>query len=392
MIMRKPYILALASLSLFAGCKDFSFMKFGEEPLAVVGNKSLYMSDIKDIFYKGITPEDSISLLRAHVGGWVKTQIKIQEAEQLFAEEQDEFDALIESYRNSLLIYKYDRSLSSHVDTVVTNAQMTEYYNRNKEQFRLVGPVVKARILAFPSDYRQAKSLKKLMESNSSEDYQDVVDIAEKSSFYYKEFLDKWYYFKDILSDIPFNQKDFDAFLKKNKLYEYRDEKNGITYLMTIYSYRNTGDYIPIDMISRTIRTAIINQRRTEYIKQKDDSLYNDALSKNSVSLNIDTVSVFAPSAVTVSDESQKTKEADRTLEEEREASDREEERSSSEEKSEREESEPSDKQTEEPNDTETGEQSETEKEKVSDEERPSEEESIAADDERSGDGDAATE
>ncbi len=206
----------------------------------------------------------------------------------------------MESYRNSLLIYKYDRSLSGRVDTSVTNAQITDYYNRNKEQFRLVGPVAKARILAFPSDYRQAGNLRKMIASTSKEDYADLVDIADKSSFYFKEYSDGWHYFRDILTDIPFREKDFDAFLKRGKLYEYKDDDAGVIYLMSVQAYRNTGEYIPLEMIIPTIKRAIVNRRRADFIKSREDSLYAAALRSRHVTLNIDTTAVVYPEPVPV--------------------------------------------------------------------------------------------
>lgn len=287
--MRKIFPI-LACLSLMMSCKNFSFMSFHEEPVAVVGRKSLYMNDIKNIFRRGMSSHDSLRLLQAHVDSWVKTQIKIQEAEKMLAGKEDDVEALIEAYRNSLLIYRYDRALSDLVDTTVTTAQITDYYSRNKEQFRLVGPVVKARILAFPSDYRQGKALKEMMASHSAEDYSDLVDIVGKSSFYFKEYTDRWYYFKDVLEDIPFDEKDFDAFLKKKSLYEFKDEKKGVVYLMSIQAYRNTGDYIPVVMIVPTVKTAIVNRRRADLIKHNDDSLYNSAMRSRHASLSIDTM------------------------------------------------------------------------------------------------------
>lgn len=263
--------------------------------MAVVGRKSLYFSDVKDIFSKGMSREDSLSLLQAHVDSWVKTQIKIREAEELFADDEDEFEALMESYRNSLLIYNYDRSLSERVDTSITNAQITDYYNRNKEQFRLVGPVAKARILAFPSDYRQAGNLRRMISSSSKEDYADLVDIADKSSFYFKEYTDGWHYFRDILTDIPFREKDFDAFLKRGKLYEYKDDDAGVIYLMSVQAYRNTGEYIPVEMIVPTIKRAIVNRRRADFIKSREDSLYAAAVRSRHVTLNIDTSAIVRP-------------------------------------------------------------------------------------------------
>ena len=87
--MRKIFPI-LACLSLMMSCKNFSFMSFHEEPVAVVGRKSLYMNDIKNIFRRGMSSHDSLRLLQAHVDSWVKTLIKIQEAEKMLAGKEDD--------------------------------------------------------------------------------------------------------------------------------------------------------------------------------------------------------------------------------------------------------------------------------------------------------------
>ena len=273
-----------------AGCKDFSLMSFKNrnELLASVGKQELYLDDVKGIFREGMTSEDSLAILQAYVNQWVKTSIKIAEAENYFEEEQDDIERLIKAYRNSLITYKYDQVLTSGVDTLVTMAQITAYYNENKEQFRLVGPIVKARVLAYNEGYRQEKQLKELLRSTKEEDYFDLQDIVKKSSFKVNEFTDKWYYFKDVLQYIPFTDKNFDNFLKKNSFYEISDNDN--KYMMAIFVYRNTGDYIPVEMVTHTIRTAIVNKRRTDYIKQVEDSIYMQALEDGRIKVQIDTV------------------------------------------------------------------------------------------------------
>lgn len=289
--MRK-YILLIIIATLTLGCKEFSFMSFGrEEPIATVGSNSLYLNDVKGIFSPGMSVADSLNLLQAHVDQWVRMQIKSQEAERMFEGEQSEFDALIEAYKNSLLRYKYDLNLSSLVDTTITMAQITEYYNQNREQLRLVGPVAKARVISYPSGYRQEKTLKELIGSPSTEDYYDLVDIAKKSSFKLTEYTDKWHYFKDVLLDIPFTEKEFDKFLRSADFYQYKDKNTETTYMMGILAYRNTGDYIPLEMVLPTIRTAIINKRRNDYIKLVEDSLYNERLRSGDIHISLDTLS-----------------------------------------------------------------------------------------------------
>ncbi|MDR2886237.1 MAG: hypothetical protein LBU95_05600, partial [Rikenellaceae bacterium] len=46
-----------------AGCRRFVNTIAGDRLLARVGERTLYISDVKDIFTPGITPADSLALL-----------------------------------------------------------------------------------------------------------------------------------------------------------------------------------------------------------------------------------------------------------------------------------------------------------------------------------------
>ncbi len=284
-----PISIIFSILFFTTGCKEFKFMSFqnDNELLASVGDKELYLEDVKSIFTKNMSPEDSLALLNAHVNSWIKRTIKLQEAEKMFKEKQEDIELLVQDYRNALLTSKYNQAIASVVDTSITKEQIKNYYNANLEQFRLVGPIVKARIVAFPTAYRQQKKLKEIMLSQKEDDYYDLQDLVKKQSFQYKEF-NTWVYFKDVLENIPFTDKEFDSFLSQNKFYQVGNDD--IVYMMVILDYKKTGNYIPMEMVENTIRRAIVNKRLTDHIHQVDDSIYRQAMQEHLIKINVDSV------------------------------------------------------------------------------------------------------
>ncbi|MFI3315682.1 MAG: hypothetical protein R3Y04_08500, partial [Rikenellaceae bacterium] len=254
---------------------------FGKgELLAKVGDNTLYLSDIKGVFYAGISQKDSVDLLHNYIENWAQTMIKIEKAKELFADEDKDIESLINAYRNSLLINKYDNFHLTDIDTTVTHKQLTDYYTFNKELFRLPNPIVTCRILIFPRDYKQEKELKKLLSSKKENDKTDFLEIVEKNRFTYIEYLD-WSYFTEVISNIPFKEKQFDDFLKENKDYEVIDQQN--KYILIIDSYLNSNETAPLEMVSTAIKRMIVNSRKTEKLKYLEDSIYNDALLNNNI-------------------------------------------------------------------------------------------------------------
>ena len=68
-----------------------------------MGDSKLFAYDVSTIFTPGLSAEDSLKLLESYVDQWVKKQLKIEEAERMFEESQEDIDRLVQEYRNSLL-------------------------------------------------------------------------------------------------------------------------------------------------------------------------------------------------------------------------------------------------------------------------------------------------
>lgn len=278
----------LAFTLLMSGCKDFSFPSFDDDQvIASVGEKSLYRSDIQSLFVSGMTPEDSLNMVKSYVDQWVRKEVKIAEAEKLFAENQDDIKELMEYYRTSLLMYKFDKEfVSQHIDTLVTSDQVSEYYREHRDEFTLAGPIVKARVVRLPAKLRNQAKLEEMFRSKKEVDYQNFVDVCAKNDYKLDDFTAAWTEFSEVLKHIPFDQKNFDEFLKKSSFYETEDD--AYKYMMVIEAYRPTGDYSPLEMESSVIRKIILNGRRGNLIKALEDSLYSKAVQMNEITINME--------------------------------------------------------------------------------------------------------
>lgn len=265
-------------------CKRLSFPSDSKgELIARVGEQELYLEDVKSIFSSEMTEQDSIDLQDSYVDKWVKTQIKIAKASEMFADDNDDIEKLINEYRNSLLINKYDSYHTQNIDTLITADDISDYYDLYKNSFRLRNPIVTATIVVYPKKYRGEKKLLELLSSKKDDDKLDLVDIVEKNDLTIFEYND-WTYFTEVLQNIPFSEKKFDEFLKKNSKYEIEDNDN--KYVMAIYSYKNSGDYTPQAMVESVIKKMIINERKNICLKQVEDSIYNVSLIEEKIEIN----------------------------------------------------------------------------------------------------------
>lgn len=267
----------LLSVALTISCGKFSLYNSGKgDPIASVADKELYMEDLDNLFSKEMSKEDSVAVLESYINSWIRTELKTIAAEELFSEQQSDIEEMVKAYRTSLLTYKYEAAhVEKRLDTLVTAAQTVQYYNDNKENFLLSGPIVKARIVRLPIDTRKIKKMEEMFRSSKPDELADFVTICEKNGYRLDDFSGEWADFNTVLQHIPFSQKNFDDFLKSKSYYEVEDDQ--FRYMMKIESYRLTGEHSPAERETSNIRKILLNKRRTELIKQLDDSLYTVA-------------------------------------------------------------------------------------------------------------------
>ena len=273
----KGYILLLLFIVVFASCKRFPNLFADKQLLAEVNGQSLYLYDIESIFTPGMSSEDSVKLLDSYVDQWVKKQLKVVEAEQIFKGSEDDIEKMVEEYRTSLLTYKVDQFyIDNHIDTVFTDEQIDDYYNQHKGDFVLDKAIVKARVVKVPDNYRQFAKLKELMNSSRSEDYQNVLDICTKNGFEMTEF-NSWSDFSELQLMLPVDKdKKYDNMLTENKVFEF--PVKDYIYLAKITDRRLSGDYQPKENVSDIIKRVIFNERKQELIRNYEDSLYKNAV------------------------------------------------------------------------------------------------------------------
>ena len=261
---------------------------FNDEDVVVasVGERKLLSHDLNDLFNKSMTSQDSIAIMESYVNMWVRNQLKLEKAELMFSESQDDIDRMVEEYRNSLLNYKLDQHyIEKSINLGVTNNDIKDYYNKNSKAFRLDKDIIKGLVVKVPKKYRQSEKLQELMNSQSRDKQQDFIDICDKNNFNLVTF-DKWTDFSEFIDSIPTkNRKLYTTILNRKGVQDTSDDS--YKYFFKIYEKRIKGDISPIELTKDKVRQMILNQRRVDVITAYEDSLYNKAIQERRISINI---------------------------------------------------------------------------------------------------------
>ncbi len=270
------YGLFIAGLFLMASCSD----KIENNPVATVGDKTLYQSNISEILPKNCSPEDSILLVNEYIDKWVKEELLVQKADENLSLQQKDVEKELQAYRNSLLIYKYKNELvKQHMDTVVSYQEIEEYYNQHPDNFKLTRSIVKAVFVVIPSDIANPELIKELVQDTSEE---GIAELREYCGQYAKKVeiaLDNWIDFQVLKRNFPVEIEDTRKFLRENTMQELND--SNYYYLVSIHDYKLTNDLAPIEFVENNIKNLILNQRKIGFLKEVEKNIYDEGVRKN---------------------------------------------------------------------------------------------------------------
>ncbi|MBE9488863.1 MAG: peptidyl-prolyl cis-trans isomerase [Bacteroidetes bacterium] len=262
---------------LFVSC---NFFKETDDriPIARVNESYLYTEDIKDLVAEGTTKEDSTVRVLNFINRWATQQLLIQGALlNLNEREQERFDKLIDQYKNDLYTKAYLEALVTRsIDTVVTIAEAENYYNKNKEVFKLNEDLIKFRYINVDENNididETSKKFKRFNEQDKRE--LDSISIQFKSYSLNDSIWIKASQVQEKIAVITNENKN--ELLKKTNFIQLKDSLG--LYLMQINDVLLRNRTAPLEYVKPTINQIVINKRKLELIRELEKDITKDAI------------------------------------------------------------------------------------------------------------------
>lgn len=243
--------------------------------VAKVYGYELRMDDLAGLVGEGVSEEDSVAIVDNYVDQWVRQTVMLAKAEKNV---NDDFSRQINEYRNSLLIYAYERQIVEQLlDTVVTDAQMEEYYESHGSQFLLKNSIVKAVYVAAPKKNSADGKLRSLVAKSAFRD-EDIVEmqvLATKVGGQGSYDGDTWMPFYSLQSVVPVTTYNENLYLKQNRSIVLADDS--VRWYVRILDYKVTDDVSPFELQRDNIRAIILNHRKLEILDKLQADLVREA-------------------------------------------------------------------------------------------------------------------
>ena len=261
----------------FCSCKNAKHID--DIPVATVGDKTLYRSELMGLVQKGQSTQDSITFIKNYIDKWVRRQLIIQKAELNLSSVEKDVDKEIEEYRSALLIYRYEQSLvSQKLDTVVKDSEIETYYENNQQNFKLPDALVKAVFVKVPKSTPKVQNIIQWVKSSKPEDARQLEGFCFQFAKTYDFFNDDWVNFGQILQLVPIEVTDKNQFLSKNRDLQITD--SSFIYIVHIKEFKPIGSIPPLKFVKDNIREIILNKRKLAFINELENNIFSDALNR----------------------------------------------------------------------------------------------------------------
>ena len=265
-----------ASLIIFS-CKN----SVDKNILASAFDKNLYYDDVVLELPSNII--DTSLFIEKYIEEWVSDQVMLKQA-LINIDEDDYIDASVEKFKNSLLIFEYQKELiNQNFDTTISYVEILDYYNNNIDKFKLDQDIFKGRLVIIDKNAPNLKSLYNNFKSNDDDEIDDLISYCMLYALEYYVNDSSWNYFSPIKRKLPKNISETKIFYSKRK-YDIVEDDNFL-YLLFIKDFKFKGSISPFSVEKDKIKSLILNENKISYIKMLEKNIVNDAKLSNDIKI-----------------------------------------------------------------------------------------------------------
>lgn len=243
--------------------------------VASVYGRELHQSDLLGLVPAGLSKEDSIAVVKNYVEQWIRQAVILAKAERNV---KTDFSHELQEYKNSLLAYAYERQIIDQLlDTLVSDAQIEEYYGEHKNDFLLRNSIVKAVYVTAPAKSSAVARIKKIVlrDKFSANDVLELEETASRNGFAGYYDMDSWIPFVTLQTAIPVTAYNEQAFLRQHHSIAFSDDS--LFYAARILDYKVTDEVSPLVIQRDNIKAIILNHRKIDILNKLQSDLLKEA-------------------------------------------------------------------------------------------------------------------
>jgi hypothetical protein len=281
-----PIVFVLALVACIISCnppQETAEVKKGKV-LARVYTYKLYETDLAEIIPSGLDPDDSVRRAQNYINAWTKDMLLVHKAESNLSASQKNVEKQLREYRNSLIIYNYEKELvRQKLDTIVSDAEIEKYYMDHPNDFELRDNIVKVVYVKVDKKAPNQNKLPNLVQSNKPQERKDLESYCRQFAVNYYLDDQSWLLFDDLLKEVPIVTYNKELFLQNNRFVSFSD--SSFVYFVDIKGFMTRNSHSPLAFEKENIRNIILNQRKRELIERMHTDIYKEAMENKDVEI-----------------------------------------------------------------------------------------------------------
>ncbi|MCW5519126.1 peptidyl-prolyl cis-trans isomerase [Aureitalea sp. L0-47] len=277
--MRTKLLLISLLATLSISC-DFLKPEANKVPIARVNESYLYEEDIAALISENMSEADSTLIVSNFINRWATQQLLIDQARINLTETQlEDYEKLVQDYKNDLLTEAYKNTIvSRQLDSTITEQEFDNYYEENKENFKLNDELMKIRYIHLDENYSNLSQTRTILARFDDEDKKMLDSLSIQFKAY--NFNDStWVKKQAVMNALPVLRTADPNLLKKSNFAQIQDSLG--VYLVKIEDILKTNDIAPLSYVRPTIREIILNKRKLELIRELERDITKDAVKNN---------------------------------------------------------------------------------------------------------------
>lgn len=256
-----------------------------ESPLlAQVFDYKLYYDDIKDLLQGYAGPEDSIQQVRSLTEHWVRSRLLLVEAEKNFPKEAN-MNKLLEDYRQSLLLHFFEQqAIEERLDTIITEQDLVQYYEANKEQHRLETGILRGYYFKIRQPQQRSDKIVQWWSDFPDGHYQEVMSYMAKHAVTNWSDTTQWNEMNMIVQLFPEGTLSPSSIRSKRSIVREDRDYVYLCYPLEVYHQQEIA---PLSQIRKQAARYIIHQRELELLERIKKEIYDRDIKNERVQIHI---------------------------------------------------------------------------------------------------------
>ena len=275
--------LGILSILFCVACSEQHDHK-GKTPLVELDGNFLYQEDLQSALPARLSKDDSLLFAEHYIRNWVE-DILLYEKAQSNIPDNGEIEKLVENYRKALIMHTYQQALiHQRLSNEISEGELTDYYEKNKELFRLERPLMQGLFIKVPLTAPELNKVRRWYKTPT----QDAVEHLEKYSLQnavkYEYFYDKWVPMADVLDLIPLKVPEVEDYVNKNRHIELKD--TAFHYFLNVSDFHTVGQQEPYEFARPKVKDMVLNLKQVEFMRAVKDDLYQQAVKRDKIKYN----------------------------------------------------------------------------------------------------------